>query len=680
MRKGSLTNFLAIAFMIAGSAAYAASPVLSALPVIVISDEENNSTQDLNVFTFTASTFQWANYMSDADTNTDDLQVSFWWDTSDTNNVGSISINGIGPLADVADRVNPAAVNRAINFVGGTGTTNIPDATFREETLSPSAGTAPFAAPATTVVTQDVNADSYVDRVVGRLQITVYVADDQNSASAVAERQTFVYTIDTNPSAAGAPSPKFGPATLDGTTPRTAPLEAGGLGDALVTALGVPALTFNNLPFNVTQPAGLTNPNWGFRNWTDEGGNANNWLFDAVSGTEGTAPFSALSITGTTNGRSTSFFGAAYGVWTNEGNALAQFEAGNIYMVRAGMGVSIPASNTTASPGKTTGDSFRVFAQENTRSPRVDNASISAGGAGHPFLAPNGQTRNYGVLADPVDADIVRPGAGPNTDLYFTVGFEFVNTVAGGNFLTGRLSGFEIGSGATTAWNANTQDLRVFGAGSGEARFDGSANAPVASYPGWGVELFGPFSAPGFPDLTERIPSGNLSITAGSVAINVPQSTNIPYVDLANFAFFETDYTTFRALENQVDVFEVAPGVSYRVDYTITNGPGTVSPTTRPDALLRLSYPIATISARVVIIPQRGATVSSLFGSGPEVIPFYLTAPSQYTSVTSPSSLTGDENDLITVFGAQQFAADDGLLTLTGVRLIELGDDPNLDY
>jgi len=658
--------------MALGTAVFAASPVLDPLPVIVISDEENNSTIDYNLFVFT-SAFTFGDYVADGDTPDNQLAWSFYYDPVAVGNTGSLQVNNVGPLANIANATAPGA--SAISFAG---VTYLADANLRETTLSPAAGSAPFPAPGTGT-TDDVNNDGYPDKVVGELAVTFFVVDDQASVAGLDSQDTIVYTIDTNPAGTGAPAPAFGPAGGPA-------LQTGGLGDALVDATGVPAIVFAPQPLVVTTAANALGVNaWKYTSWTGlvgTTGAATNWFWDATSATEGTSPFTTLNILGgTSTVPTTAQFGMSFGDWSNQGAPDAQYEAGNLYSVRATLGWAVRAGNTAGTPGKNSSDVWRIYSRENTLG-SLNNSLEIAGSSlqSSPHLAAAGSTKAYQLISNPPDSELVRPSSGPNTQLFYTVGYDFMNVVSGGNFITARLSSFEIGEIARAAYQSNAAPVKVFGNGVGEAAFDGSVNPHTAGWQGWGVEQNGPAAF----GLLGAIPASGISFGPGSVAMVIPAGNNLEFVTLSNFASIRIvsgAYSGDQAFLNDVGSLDgLIPDAVYMTESVVTNAPAAAN---RPEFFFRANYFDQAFQLKGEVYPQKFSgieRVTQAFPSGNNAtFQLHFTAAEQFA--TTPGTLVGSEDDLQFVIGTVESSAHGGTVTLTKQRLILLGEnDPNVDY
>lgn len=683
MRKGSLSLLLALGVTAFGAAAYAASPVLSPLPVIVISDEENNGSVDNNLFVYTAA-FVFGDYVVDADTTDNQLLWSFIAATGG-GNVGTIEINGVGPLAAAGDAATPGA-----NTISFSGVTYLPSADFRETTLSPTAGSAPFADPGTPISSNtDVNGDGYDDDLVGDLAVTFFVVDDQATLAAVASDSTFVYTIDTDPTAVTAPDPAFGAG------PGT-PFKVGGLGDTILPG-GVPAMTFTNLGFiDVSDPNAIGADDWQYLSWDDVAAGVP-WLWSNLGPErEGaSSPYSALNQTGsqTEDGQTNRpdvIFSSSFGTWQNRGAVASQYVAGNLYGVRATLGWAVGAGNTASNQIKNLGDTWRIFSRETTLGSVLMQTDISGARQvattgspiNNPFIAAAGSTQSYLMLANHLDADIVRPNTLSNPNLFFFVGYDFVNFVAGGNFLQARLTGFEIGAAARASYEANASPLNVFGNGGGEQTFDGSGTPHVASWAGWGVEQTLQITGPGASGtLLSPFLASEIDITAGAVVLNVPARTNLPYIITSNHAGNSEDLTAQDALLDANSIDALVVDAAYRANFEITNAP---TATRRPQLQIEVRDPdIQQWFEKREIVPEQSGVTTAAYtsGSSQTFSIFFVNVPRFQASDNLTGIRPGVEDDLQANFGTVENQNAASTASLTKFRLHLLGaDDPNVNY
>jgi len=627
MRKGSLKLLLSMALLAIGTTVYAASPVISQLPIVVISDHENNlsGTQDWNLFVFTDA-FSFADYATDADTPAGNLKWTFMVGAGGT---GSLTINGIDPITDSADALNPTTP------LNGSATT----ATFRETTLSPTSGTAPYPTP--TAITSslgaptDINLDGTDDTLVGELVITLLAADDQGTVDGLDTADTFVWTYDTDLT----------------TTPAT---------DDLVDA-GMP---FTDLPLEIgtDDPPAPGSPDWYYRAWSAGGGSSTltaNWLNDSTSGTTGgPTPYSSFTITGA--GSSTkpgSIGGASYGEWIAPGDATALFAPGKVYSVRAAMGQDV---------AKTSNDSPRIGIQENTvanvNQTYVINAPTNVSGIGDsPFLPAAGSTKQYLSTEDPIDADVTANSTtGDGNDVYYLLNFDYINLIDAAT-ITGSLTSYEVGNSDSTTYNQNQVQVTNGRYGAGYNEFDD-----------WGFLQGGALPLVGGGTVLTGVQSYNA--TTSEVTIVTPNTAD----GTANIAFAEM--TNFAGTAN-VDDLQVTQGAAYRADYSIAmdggSAPGVSVGNTYgiPALRLRTATPIPSFSIEYIVTPRNTnafpteGTVST--------ISMYWTASTQFADGTS----VGEENDAQMVFGVMDFEWTDGTATLSGLRVYELNSsDPNVDY
>jgi hypothetical protein len=192
MRKGFLLTLLAAAVIFSVTAPVnAAAPVLGEVPVVVMSDIESRvGSTDNNVFEFTDA-WTFADYVTDSDTAEGSLQWSFDYDPLLSGNVGTIEINGIDRLnVPTGDPLNPGAFD--IRAAGAT-------ATYRETTLSPTAGTPPFPDPSGTPGT--IPGITGTVEIAGSLTVTYFVSDGTDFDM----DDSFVYAVDTGIADVGPP-------------------------------------------------------------------------------------------------------------------------------------------------------------------------------------------------------------------------------------------------------------------------------------------------------------------------------------------------------------------------------------------------------------------------------------------------------------------------------------------
>jgi hypothetical protein len=142
MRKGLVVTLGVVAFFIAVSPVFSLAPVISCIPDIIISDAEQNQTQDRNFFIFSAA-INLDELVRDDDATT---KAALRWSFVETAPGTSIQINGIGGMVSpTPDQIkDPGASNlRAVNRM----------ATFRNVTWSPVAGSLPFPNPGASSMT-----------------------------------------------------------------------------------------------------------------------------------------------------------------------------------------------------------------------------------------------------------------------------------------------------------------------------------------------------------------------------------------------------------------------------------------------------------------------------------------------------------------------------------------------
>jgi hypothetical protein len=639
MRKGSLKLLLSAVVMAVGASAFAASPVLKTLPTIVISDQEDNvtATVDLNLFVFTDA-FAFADYATDADTPASGLKWTYQVGVTGT---GDISINDIDSTTAGAD--DPADPASPINTVA--------TATFREIALSPGTGTTggPFPTPSEittpdTPAPSDVNGDGIDDKLVGELAVTFFVADNQATLSAVASKDTFVWTYDND----------FGS-----------------------TAAVYDSLLDNGMDFTAvdliigTGTGSGGDPDWYYENWTSplQGSQQYpDWLSDAVSGTQGSSPYSAFEITGSTAG-SPAWFAAALGAWYAPTLDVAYLAPGKVYSARAGLGL-----NDT----KTATDQPRIGIQENTvanvnQTYVVTGASsnvLNSSEAGpHPFLASAGSTREYLSTVDPLDADVVDNGTGDNLPYLFK--FDYVNPTSA--IRTAAMTSFEVGSADSTDYNSAAASIKVYGSGGGETNFSG-------------VWAETPFSATQVPlDFgggdTLLAAAASVTVNAGDIAVAVNDQSfaanggnNISFGQTSNLALGGA----------VIDDLEVIAGAAYRADFSIAMNGGSQpaeftfggrNPLGLPTVRLGAQTPIPSFSIEYFVSPRN----TNLFTADdvPATLEMYWTAATQFAGGTS----VGEENDQGLVFGVQDLEFTDGTATMQGLEVFEVtNDDPNVDY
>lgn len=293
MRRGFTTLLAATTVLGAANAAFAAAPSLEQIPVILISDVENNQgSVDNNLFVFTDA-FAFADYVTDPDTLGTDLMWSFDYATGG-GNVGNIEINGIARL-NGGDPLNPGALDIADGFA---------TATFRETDASPTAGSAPFPAPPAGANGVDIFGDGSLvaNDVIGDLTVTYYVSD----GTAFDMVDSMVFTVDTNLGAAG-PTDQAGPG-------------------------GIPTITFNPITPLSTAGGWAYTPGDGFV------------TAPATSGETG-----GLQIT-TPNTAATTVLTVYTGIWANSSIADLMLQDGLVYAVRATIASNV--ANTPAAGSK----------------------------------------------------------------------------------------------------------------------------------------------------------------------------------------------------------------------------------------------------------------------------------------------------------------------------------------
>lgn len=629
MHKSSLKALLTLAVAFVGAAAHAASPVLDPLPVVIISDAEGNITVDNNLFEFDATLFVFNDLVEDADTADDTLNWTFFYDTGDINNTGSLTINGDAPLATIGDALTETDV---INRDGGS--TPIANPFFVET----SGSTTPIATSALGApLDPDDDADN--DTLVGELAVTFFVSDGTN----VASDDTFVFTYDT---------------TLADLSPVV---------DDLIFATGVPGFTFVNVPLT---PIGTDTgaDNWIFRDWDESLGGTSgqagalfNLLDNGVS--TGSVAGTALVQTGTGNGTLVNSVAAAFSQWINPGNATSNFTAGNTYGARAAV---------TINGEKTSSDNIRIGVQENTvsslnitygitaRSGQTFS-DVSAPGIANPFAPPvDGSTsKTYLSVADPIDADVASP-------VPFLYTNDFINNTAVA-LRTSSMVTFEVGSADTATYEANATanvqgPVNSWG-GSGTA-FTGGADGWEETSAGVG----GPGLVGGGQFLRDVV---SATVSASDIEIVTAEVTVNTTADIQ-----WEEYSWFFDVNDIDGGSEATEDGSYSIAYSFSTLDG--ANTGRPSWRFRPDYPVPTFSIEFVVTPTRGnasttdATVNSLTQ--------YLVAPSQFTGSESVD-LTGQENDLNLSFGGLPVSGNDGTITFSGAAVSILGlDDPNVDY
>jgi hypothetical protein len=643
MHKCSLKPFLALCVAAAGTAVFAAAPTVS-VPTIVISDIENNdATLDNNLFVFTDA-FIFADLADDADVaDTDDvLRWSFFVDSGNALNTGSITINGVGSLANLTEGGNPAT---PINHSGPPfdGSNVLTTATFLEDTLSPGGGAgAPHATPTPITAQQgaptDVDNDGNADTLVGELAVTFVVADPSQQTG---QSATFVYTYDTVP---------FGASVVpDGT---------------------VGGLPFVDSPLDDSDPGAPSGAidGWGFRTWSDRFGSpvsfVTPWLEDSTSSvTRGLQ--ATLNITGAGTGTVSGSFGASNAEWVNAGSSEASFVAGSVYAERATVAIN---------NAKTANDSMRVLLQQNETSVNqtyvvnaADSVDVGGGAVDHPLLPATSSPRAYLNTHDPLDGEV--------TTLPYLVGYDLIDVIGDGT-ITVALSQFEIGAGDSTAFNVNEVANPTGGAfaGVGGAAFDGSDNA---NYDGWDVISGGLVPLPLQGGVTILRDPQSTTVSAASIAtvISAPSAPidgqDVAFVEYSNFAG-----DTVADPATDLDVVEVDADSSYRIDYTLQVASGAADSNTN-DFRLRAAYPIPTFSIEFAASSNRGAAFPA--ENTDSVLSLYFTAPPQLSS--SDPGVVGQENDLQMTFGPLDTAITDGTVRMNQTRLQLLGaNDPNIDY
>jgi hypothetical protein len=648
MHKSSLKPFLALCVAAAGTAVFAAAPTVS-VPTIVISDIENNdATLDNNLFVFTDA-FIFSDLAADGDagsTATDNalLRWTFFVDSGNAANTGSITINGKSTLATLAEGTNPVD---PINFSSAPfDIGNVNDmATFLEDTLSPGGGAgAPHANPTPITAQQgapaDVDNDSNADTLVGELAVTFIVSDPTSQLTGTSN--TFVYTYDTVP---------FGSSVV----------EDGTIG-------GIPFVDVPLDDSNPSAPDGAID-GWGFRTWSDRFASPasfiTNWLEDSTSSvTRGVQ--ASLNITGAGTGTLNGSFASSNAEWVNAGNPEADFAAGTVYAERATVAIN---------NAKTGADSFRIALQQNETSINqtyvlnaADTVDLGSGAIDHPFLPATSTPRAYLSTHDPLDGDTAL------TTLPYLVGYDLIDVIGDGT-ITVALSKFEIGAGDATAFNVNEVANPTGGAfaGTGGAAFDGSDNA---NYDGWDITSTGVVPIPLVGGTTILRDPQSTTVSAASISTVISSPTapldgaDVAYVEYSNFAGDVVGPTV------DLDVVEVAADSSYRIDYTLQVASGAADSNT-PDFRLRAAYPIPTFSIEFAVTSNRG----SLFPSEntDAVASLNFTAPPQFSS--SDPGVVGQENDLQFTFSPLDLAFTDGTVTMNQTRLQLLGaNDPNIDY
>jgi hypothetical protein len=207
MKNGLKTTLFAVVASIAGiSSSYAAAPVITNLPDILIGDKEEMDAggSDSNFFVFT-NAFRFADHVSDSDS---DESALIWTFTEGDNPGGGASqyftVNGKNPVAVGADQIaalNPTQYSAPINDVSSGEEW----AEFRNIVFSPESGTAPFPAPSThgaTVEQQHATGKSVTFVVAdesGNLDdqtILVRTIDNVNDFASPVETGTYVKHVD----------------------------------------------------------------------------------------------------------------------------------------------------------------------------------------------------------------------------------------------------------------------------------------------------------------------------------------------------------------------------------------------------------------------------------------------------------------------------------------------------
>jgi hypothetical protein len=275
MRKGLLLTLIVGALVLSTNVARAAAPVINEIPIIIISDlEDNTASVDNNRFVFD-NAFNFSDMVTDADTPEANLMWSFDYDPAGSGQVGNININGIARL-DVAGSGNPDAPGSLDIRAAGAA------ASFREVNLSPLPEASPYADPGAGS-TVAVPGFGNLNNVVGDLAVTYYVSDGTANDS----DGSFVFTTNS--------------AFITGTP------------DTVVS--GLPTLSFS--------PVSLTG-------WTFTPGDGS-FVAAASSGTTGGLQITLPSAVPTTS------LALYTGIWSNNALASYLYAANTLYAVRAGL-------------------------------------------------------------------------------------------------------------------------------------------------------------------------------------------------------------------------------------------------------------------------------------------------------------------------------------------------------
>lgn len=443
MRRGFLTTLL-VAFLAlsAVNTARAASPSLSNIPVIIISDLENNQgTVDNNLFVFTDA-FAFADYVTDPDTLAGDLDWSFDYATG-MGNVGDIEINGVARL-NGGDPLTPGAL--AINTSG--------TASFREVALSPTSGSAPFGSPAAGMDGVDTGVGIFND-VVGDVAVTYYVSDGANFDMT----DSFVYTVDTDLGAAGPGD------------------QAGGGGPPVLTYTPITPLTA-----------------------------AGGWVFTPGDGTFVAATTSGetggLQITHAAASPTTALTFYT-GIWTKSDIASLMTTGDNVYSVRASIAANVdntpsdgaqPRIRLEPAAGNTAGmDQQLVITENDATSPFHPSTT----GTTYVAYFPKYELASDGQVGLAVDLAAAGSTSGPRTVTFgsLEIGSDSITAFTGssmalasGTFTSGQFGNWSylnLGPGVfggITFWQGGTSSTAGGTIAHTDVNGDGTQNGGVALY------------------------------------------------------------------------------------------------------------------------------------------------------------------------------------------------------
>jgi len=172
----SLTSLFAAAATIAGiSSSYASAPVISALPDIIVGDQENNyAGTDNNYFVFT-NAFLFDSYASDADTTVSSLLWSFDQDTATPAAPATwYTVNGKNPIYNTTAGQAGDPAGTAHLLPGASDLRSVSAyASFRDVVYSPGSGPLTASFP---------NSNQVNSHAAGRL-LTFWASDQQNVTS-----------------------------------------------------------------------------------------------------------------------------------------------------------------------------------------------------------------------------------------------------------------------------------------------------------------------------------------------------------------------------------------------------------------------------------------------------------------------------------------------------------------